>query len=204
MTKVLRIRSPAWKSKYKLVPSGIHGTERVVQGVLVTLVALADLLDDRWLLLAALTLASVQVVVLKYLGQALLAWGCEKYNSFLRVQLKLWRFTCTVLVASLWLTYVSAGVFGCFIADLVLVVVFGCVAETVFGVSPQTPLTQRLPHLIFLGGILGVGGWVAVLGWDDADLKFSWQSLQPWRWPLLRTPDSLSTGFRIVGLWLGA
>eukprot|EP00752_Nemacystus_decipiens_P015535 g13861.t1 len=60
MTKLLRTRSPEWKSNCKLVPSGVHGTERVVQGVLVTLLALADLLDDRWLLLAALTLASVQ------------------------------------------------------------------------------------------------------------------------------------------------
>lgn len=27
LTKVLRVRSPEWKSKYMLVPSGIHGTE---------------------------------------------------------------------------------------------------------------------------------------------------------------------------------
>lgn len=75
LTKVLRVRSPEWKSGHQLVPSGILGMERLVQGVLVSLVALADLLNDRVLLLAALTLASVQVVVLEYVGQAPLTWG---------------------------------------------------------------------------------------------------------------------------------
>lgn len=70
LTKVLRIRSDDWTSKHMLLPSGIHGAGRLVQGALVTLVALALLLDDRRLLLATLTVASAQVVLLESLGQA--------------------------------------------------------------------------------------------------------------------------------------
>lgn len=50
---MLRVRSDAWKNMYELIPSGVHGTERVVQIVLVTLAALADHLDDDQLLLVS-------------------------------------------------------------------------------------------------------------------------------------------------------
>lgn len=42
MTKVLRVTSVEWE-RHMLVLSGVHGTERAVQILLVTLVALADL-----------------------------------------------------------------------------------------------------------------------------------------------------------------
>ena len=222
LTKVLRVRSPEWKSGYKLVPSGIHGVERVVQGVLVTLVALADLLDHRWLLLAALILASVQVVMLEYEGQARLTWGRKTYNSYLYVQLKVWTFYVAGLVAWLWLSYVFAGFFGCFLIGLLLVTLFAmtlrslyegrrsvcgtpcsqCLERVVDGmVSKEVP--EIVAGVVILGSV-GLGLWAAVEGWDDADLKFSPQSLQPWRWPLVEPgPDSFLEVVRVMGLWLG-
>lgn len=205
MTKVLRIRSPEWTSRHKLIPSGIHGTERVVQGVLLTLVALADLLDDRWLLLAALTLASVQVVVLEYLGQASLTWGRDKFNNVLRIQLRVWTVYVAGLVAWLWLSYVFAGFFFCILVGVDLIAVLGalrlCFDRTSIDYHTGNEILSVL--LILLGSSL-VGVWLSVLGWNDADLKFTPQSLQPWRWPLFRRPDSLSTYARIVGLWFSA
>lgn len=211
LTKVLRVRSLEWKSKHKLVPSGIHGTERAVQGMLLTLVALADLLNHRGLLLTALICASVQVVLLEYVGQSRLTWGHERYNSVLRLQLRKWTGVCTGLVAWLWLAYLFACFFFCFLGGLVVFLVYMCLMPGCLGDWSRDKDDYRFQGkwvyipviLVFFGGV-GVGIGLAVVGWDDADLKFSPQSLQPWRWPLLRAPDSFSTGVRIVGLWVGA
>lgn len=74
LTKVLRVWSDEWK-RHDLVPSGSLGTERALQLLLVALVALAGLLEDRVVLLTVLTLASVHVVLLESVGQAVTTWG---------------------------------------------------------------------------------------------------------------------------------
>eukprot|EP00903_Cladosiphon_okamuranus_P014758 g13675.t1 len=206
LTKVLRIRSDDWKSKHKLLPSGIHGTERLVQGLLVTLVALADLLDNRRLLLVTLTLASAQVLLLEYEGQARLTWGRDKHGIVLSVQLLLWTGYCGVVGSFLWLSYALAGFFGvllpCFLFVLLLQALSRCAASFI-SLDDGRWSNELVYKYVIPGGVLGVGVWAAVLGWDDADLKFSPQSLQPWLWPLLRAPDSFSTSVRVVGLWVG-
>ena len=201
LTKVLRVRSVAWTT-HKLVPSGIHGMERVVQLVLVTLVALADLLDDRVLLLTALTLAAAQVVIMEYVGQACLTWGYAKYHRDLCAQLGVWTGVCAGLAASLWLWYVFAGFFACFFLGLTLVVLF---LVGIYSFCNNFDNDPAMLTIFFIGsyGSVGVGIWASVLGWDEADLKYSPKSLLPWRWPLIRSPDSFSSVFRVVGLWLG-
>lgn len=101
----------------------------------------------------------------------------------------------------MWLAYVFAGLVGVFFCFLVLYV---CVS-VLLGCLPGSP--PDILEGLFVGavmvGIVVFGIWAAVLGWDDADLKFSSQSLQPWRWPLLRAPDSWSMVARVLGLWLG-
>lgn len=186
LTKVWRGRSDDWtkdENMYKLVPSGILGAERVVQGVLVTL---ADLLDDRRLLMAALTLASVQVVVLEYLGQACLTWGFARYN----------RVLCEQLMAVPGLSMMIA----CFLplSQLFGPVFFSvCVSMVLISCACPEPASDRgisriiMSPLFFVGGIiLAVAGvWEPVVGWDngvwetvvetdDGDLKISqsiWQ-----------------------------
>ena len=192
MTKVLRVRSPEWKRKL-LVPSGMHGLERVVQIVLITLVALADLLEHRVLLLSALVFASVQVVLLEYVGQACLTWGFPAYHGFLRVQLQVCAASCADLVASLWVSYVFAGY------------------VTVIVVSAFVHATLIKKFVNYHSGACsgfwvvanGLGIWAAVVGWNEADLKYSPQSLQPWTWPLTRAPDSFAMGARFLGFWCG-
>lgn len=207
LTKVLRVWSPAWTDNL-LVPSGIHGAERVVQGVLVTIVALADLLDNRVLLLTALVLASAQVVVLESVGQAALTWGFKTYRSILGAQLGAWAFVCAGMVAFVWVVYVFAGFFGCVPCEFVALFVLG------YGLSwaknhfhwdedRGAVYMERFFYINSLG-VNVVAIWAAVEGWDEADLKYSWRSLQPWRWPLLRAPDSFFTGLRVIGLWFGA
>ena len=230
LTKVLRVRSAEWSDNL-LIPSGIHGTERVVQGVLVTLVALADLLDDRVLLLTALTIASAEVVVLESVGQAVLTFGSAVYTNMLCVQLGVWALVCAGMVASVWLMYVFAGFFGVIIivgvVGVVILIVIAlseciCVQKSrSFNIWIATRfLADTNPSLaggkgtkqdrvlllvivaVFLA-ILGSGIWAAVEGWDEAALKFSWRSLQPWRWPLFRAPDSFVSFVRGIGLWFG-
>lgn len=144
--------------------------------MLVTLVALADLLDHRVLQLVALALASAQVVVLEYVGQARLTWGFAEYNHILLAQLKVWACMCAGLVAWLWLAYVFAGIFACVFCGLVLFTLFWAGSSECLD-----PLWEkRTVVLIVIGSVsVGVGVWLAVLGWEDADLKFSLQSLQP-------------------------
>ena len=203
LTKVLRVRSVAWTT-HKLVPSGIHGIERVVQLVLVTLVALADLLDDRVLLLTALTLAAAQVVVMEYVGQACLTWGYVKYHRILCAQLGVWTGVCAGLAAWLWLSYVFAVYLGCMVFGSMLLGVLLYVGLSFsFDEDREWTFFGALLSIVAFG-ITGVMIWASVLGWDEADLKYSPKSLLPWRWPLIRSPDSFSSVFRVVGLWLGA
>lgn len=204
LTKVLRARSDDWKAeqnKFKLVPSGILGAERVVQGALVILVSLADLLDDRWLLMAALTLASVQVIALEYLGQACLTWGFAKYHRTLREQLLVWTSICWGLVGGMWFSYVFGAVLVSLGVSISLISIEYLRHESDDGISRTT-----LSLLISVGAVIFAvaGVWETVVGWDDADLKNSWQSLLLWRWPLFRKPDSFFQFLMIVGHWLGA
>lgn len=205
LTKILRTRSDEWKegTRHRLIPSGILGTERVMQGVQVTLVALADLLNDRRLLLAVLTFVSVQVIVLEYVGQARLTYGFAKVNRELRVQLGAWTFCSAGFLAWLWFWYVFAGCFSTMMTVGVIQGALGATSITNRHMRTNRHMTIELALICPPVVGIGVGIWAAVLGWDDADLKFSWQSLQPWRWPLFRAPDSFSTGARIVGLWFG-
>lgn len=201
LTKVIRVRSREWKSGHELVPSRIHGTERLVQSVLVTLLALADLLDDRVLLLAVLVCASAQVVLMEYVGQARLTWGYARYNGVLCIQLRVWTGFCAGLVAWLWLAYVFAGVMSCFLlvaCPLVLCVMVLC---AVLGLREESVWFRMSISLAILGGI-GVMISAAVVGWDAADLKFSPQSLQPWRWDF-RQQGFFFAVFRNIGLYGG-
>ncbi|CAM9914374.1 unnamed protein product [Ectocarpus fasciculatus] len=192
LTNVLRIMSAGWKNYHDLVPSGIHGTERVVQGGLVTLVAIADLLDDTPLLRWTLTLASALVIVMEYVGQALLTWGSQTYNRTFRIQVGVWTCMCAGLAAWLLLAYFFAGLVCFVFVGFVLAWFYRLLGLNSWSLRAVTGL------VMFSYGIVATAE-----GWDDEDLKFSWQLLQPWMWPLTRAPYSFWTGVRLVGLWVG-
>lgn len=78
LTNISRFRE--WeKTECQLIPCGLHGTERIVQAVLLTTVAVADLLDSRVLLLIGLSLATAQVFFMEVVGQMVITWGYTKY-----------------------------------------------------------------------------------------------------------------------------
>lgn len=194
MTGVLRVRSQEWKN-IRLVPSGIHGAERVVQVVIVTLVVLADLLDDRVLQLVALTCASVHVVLLEVVGHAVLTWGWARYTKALSLHLVTLLSTCAIDVASLWFGYVFAGLCGC----------LACSAVLRSGLDWGWGMESRSGNILRWTsyGIvtIGLAVWAGVNDWNEADLKFSPKSLETWRRALFHPPDSIWTGFRIIGNW---
>ena len=200
LTRMRRVLSSDWESKVNLIPSGIHGSERAVQILLVTIVAIADLLEDRVLLLTALVSASVQVVVVETVGQAVITWGVSFYRRFVFLVVGVWAFVCAGALAFVWLAYVFAA----------SVFVTSVVGFLVFGTSWGSSCRMRSDGCFSWVRRLGVLGtflaffWIAVLDWHEADLKFSLQSLQPWRWEsLFRTPDSIFVGVRVMGLWVG-
>lgn len=201
LTKLLRVRSREWKSGCMLVPSGLHGAERALQGVLVTLVALAGLLDNKWVLLGTLAAASVQVFVVECIGQAALTWGSAKYIRVLYHHL-LW---CTVmslyLVCLLWFTYACAGILGA----CVLGVLLYCINSSLLisGCLDARSSCFKVSAYLALFSTLGLGIWATVVGWDEAEMKYTFKSLQPWRWPLLSLPVSLASFLRVSGLWIG-
>ncbi|CAM9398897.1 unnamed protein product [Scytosiphon promiscuus] len=205
VTKMLRVRSPEWRSGHQLVPSGIHGIERVVQGVLLTFAALADLLDDRWLLLMALIAASVHVVVLEYVGHTHLTGGREKYRFIVCMQIAQWTFMCALAAGWLILSYLSTGIFPCVMCSLELVCFSMFYYSAGNGCKGALRLVReniQLKALMFLAACI-VAVCPALLGRDASSLNTAWLALQPWRWPLTSVPDSFSTGVRFVGLWLG-
>ncbi|CAN0033725.1 unnamed protein product [Scytosiphon promiscuus] len=198
LTKILRVRSSDWKS-HKLVPSGIHGTERTGQLVLIVLVALADLLDDRVLLLTALTLASVHVIFVESVGQAVTTWGWRTYlQSVLPTFGMLIIFGICGAIFS-WIIYVFAGTFSCILLCLTFL------ASLFRGVQGNSHLnrTWEVCSWIVVMGTVVVVGWVGSEDWKEADLKWSIPSLLPWRWCLTRAPDSFLGSLRLVGLWVG-
>ena len=209
MTKLMRVRSPEWERNL-LVPSGIHGTERVVQIVLVTLVALADLLDHRVLLLTALVIASAQVLVLEIAGQTCLTWGLATYRQTLYHQVCELTVVFVGLVAWLWLTYAFAGYFGAVLFGGLILISYEVSYVLCAGANTSYSLRDRsraITVTVFVVASVvsnGVGIYAAVLSWDETNLKLSPKSLQPWRWPLTRAPDSFASGLRVLGLWAGA
>lgn len=110
VTKIYRVMSKEWRD-HLLVPSGIQGVERALQFVVLTLVALADLLDDKVLRLAALTCASMQVVLLEVAGQVVVTWTWKDFTKIVLIRLGNATFNAVVFSAALWLEYVFAGAF---------------------------------------------------------------------------------------------
>jgi len=195
MTKVYRVMSKEWKDDL-LVPSGIHGVERAVQFVVVTLVALADLLDDRDFRLAALSFASVQVALLEFAGQMIVTWGWATYTKFLFLKLGHVLFCAACFTAILWAEYIFAGAF-----------VWILIAVLITRYYRHEDLREKSVilwwvHLFVYVAVVGVAIWGMVTDWNEAELKFSPRLLQLWRWALFRLPVSFWTGLRAVGHWI--
>lgn len=125
LTKVLRVWSDERK-RHDLVPSGSLGTERALQLLLVALVALAGLLEDRVVLLTVLTLASVHVVLLESVGQAVTTWGWRTYSSQVFHLVGVWTSICLGCAGFSWLTYVFAGAISCLIFGSTTLVLWVC------------------------------------------------------------------------------
>lgn len=167
LTKVLRVWSPEWKAN-KLVSRGIHGTERAVQLVLLVLVVLADLLEDRVLLLTALISASVYVVLLETIGQAVTTWGWRKYT--INTCKVVGKMTLIILgcVGCLWLDYVFAGALFCIFSGLSLLVLWARASQRY---SHPNRNWENICFWFFVLGTTGVVGWVACMDWKEAGLK---------------------------------
>lgn len=194
LTKVLRVTSAEWE-RHELVPSGIHGTERAVQLVLVTLVALADLLESRKLLLWALGCATVNVVAIECTGQVVVTWGFRRYRGVLLEQSRDWTLLGVGSVAFLWISYVFAGaIFWLALGQAGRATLFVMIS------CPNEEVKRAVEALVFVG-VWAVACWVGVMDWDEADLKTSPRSLQPWAWPVARAPDSVVRGLRLASLW---
>lgn len=211
LTKVLRVRSPEWKSN-KLVPIGIHGTERVVQLVLAVLVALADLLEDRVLLVTALASASVYVILLEVIGQAAMTWERKTYSRELRLAMT--RFGGMLIVGMVLhtLVYVFAVAFFCLILGLVtwLRVVRKC---------SSLNRTMKKMRWLFVLAYIGVVVWVASMDFKEVrsevrsgdrsskvwGLVWTDIGVVPWKWPLTLAADSVSVFrvLRVTCLWIG-
>lgn len=205
LTKLMRIRSSEWKTKHKLVPSGIHGTERVIQGILVTLVAFADLLDNRMMLLTALVLASVQVVSLE----------SARINPRLSLRVEYpsgvpsstyviftWLFTVgvsIVLIYSLFNVVFDYMCFGLVVFSVYMPVMAGCLGDWSRDKDDRRFKGRwiTVPMALVSFGSVGVGILVTVLHWDDADMKGSSQS--GWWGIMSRGLDYFSTGVSILG-----
>lgn len=203
MTKALRIMSFEWRH-YQLVPSGIHGVERAVQLLLVTLVALADLLDSKVLLLSALSFATLEVILLESIGQAVITWTIPKYARALDLQLRTWLVFIGGGLGLVFSAYVFAGAISLLV--LLAIWVSSCVL-----CLPERPIdaTSRFKLMVVvlvtvlafagMAVLLGATGWVAFLDVKEFD---GFISVRPWSWPLTRKPDTLITWLRLPALWV--
>lgn len=98
----------------------------------------------------------------------------------------------------LWLLYVFGGL--CF-------ALAGGQARlaTLFAIiSCPRDKVARVCETVNFSGVWAAVFVAGVMDCEEADLKTSPRSLQPWVWPLTRAPDSISRGLRLLGLWFTA
>eukprot|EP00752_Nemacystus_decipiens_P007862 g7024.t1 len=177
LTNLLRVKSAEWEHR-ELVPSGTFGIERVVQLVLVVLVALGDLLENEELLLWALVCATLNVVLMETAGQMVVTWGFRRYGSVLFEQFRDWTLLAVGGVACLWLLYVFGGAF--------FALAWGQAGrERLFAMTPcPSGRVARICETAVFFGVWAFAVWTGVMDWEEANLKTSLKSLQPWAWSL--------------------
>ena len=195
LTRMIRINSGEWK-RHELVPSGIHGTERAAQSLLLTVLALADLLDSRVLLLVGLVAAASQVVLMEVAGQVVITWGFQGYVSTLSLALLscwqivfLWMFLC-------FFYFVFAGALTAYaVCSLLLFWLESVQCWAALSVEVKNLVGSSLSTV----GAFVVAAGVAVLDCIGLDIKVC---LAPWKWPLTQAPDGIRSALRLPGLWL--
>jgi len=186
LTAVLRVRSDEWKGN-QLVPSGVSRIERVVQLVLAILLALANLLDDRKWLLAALTYALVQVVLTEAAGQVL-TWGFSAYMVALFGHVFSWMCLFSGFAVFCWLLYVAPLFF--------LVSMVGTVVSSMLHVIFHG--RKRMERgVFFLFLVVGISMQQVFLGMGDL-YSFSPQAFQPWTWDFDSSTLQLSVGVALA------
>ena len=209
LTTLIRICYGGWKDEYRLIPKGIHGTERFVQFVLITTLAVSEILDHRLLLLIGLSLATFQVVILEIVGQIAITWGLKKYLKAVFTQF----FSCAMAIAG-WMVLAWVGYFGGRFASVVVFVLIlvGCVfvvvrsaRSCIAGVLKKLIDSKLLSYgAVFL---LWLGMSVNIVVDDVSLTKHGYDdllvSVTPWKWRLLtHAPDGIWSGMRFVVLWL--
>lgn len=202
-TKLIRIRSVEW-GQFKLVPRGIHGSERAVQLALLATLALADLMGSRELLLFGLSATAFQVVVLEVWGQAA-TWGFSNYLVEVVRRIVYWAWAMLVWWGLSCVGYVLAS----FLTGMLLT----AAVATVFGYYfPNSPIytKQLLAFIAFLSYniFLSYSLWSERRGHVDWNDFFGLDEFrvvaQPWKWPLLKQPDGLYSALRLPWLWVAA
>ena len=206
LTKLIRKCSPSWKRE-DLIPNGIHGTERLVQFVLVTTLAVSEILDSRPLLLIGLSLATFQVVILEIVGQAVITWGWRKYLVSVGRRL----YSCVMVCSLLWsvaaLSYFSERFASVLLLGLIILIgcVFvgrrsaqGCIAGAFEKLNGSKPCSFVALPLFFVGYYVYL-----FLFWSyDPETSFT-VLLTPWKWrSLTEAPDGIWGALRLLVLWL--
>jgi len=202
-TKLIRIRSAEWE-QFKLVPRGIHGSERAVQLGLLATLALADLMESRELLLFGLSATAFQVVVLEILGQAA-TWGFCNYSVEVFRRVVYWAWAMLVWWGLSCVGYVIASFLTGMLVTAAVATVFGyCFPDCSIYTKQLIAFVAFLSYNVFLSYTLWLelGGhvdWNDFFGLDEFSVV-----AQPWKWPLLKQPDGLYSALRLPWLWIAA
>lgn len=202
-TKLIRIRSVEW-GQFKLVPGGLHGSERAVQLALLATLALADLLESRELLLFGLSATAFQVVVLEVLGQAA-TWGFCNYFVEVSKRILYWVWAMGVWWGISCAGYMVASFLTGMLVTGAVASVFGCV-------FPNSSISAK-QLIAFIGFLsynifLSCSVWLehgGVLHWSDFFRVDEFRVMaQPWEWPLLDQLDGLHSALRLPWLLVSA
>lgn len=227
-TKLIRVRSDDWTSS-KLVPRGIHGLERAVQVVLLTTLALADLLESRVWLLVGLSATAAKVVMLEVLGQAILTWSFKHYFKEVSHHLTDWTF----LLVLGWGLSCGLYLVGAYVTIFVMWVLFAVVLAMCLSPCLVLFLTDNeddededggklcavwsVPIILsFFLAFLCVEAVASELGvntsyWSVEDGENDWLlpkdlsiCTQPWKWPLMSRPYTVGNAFGLPFWWFVA
>ncbi|CAN0199680.1 unnamed protein product [Ectocarpus fasciculatus] len=191
LSSIIRISSDGWK-RHDLVPNGVHGAERLVQSILLTTLAVADLLDSREALLVGLFVATLQVVLLEIVGQIVITWGLHAYLFTLLKTIRLCVTACVAWIIGGFFWYVFAGGFAiAFTMSLLLWVFFSSRHGDLS--SPRTNTIAFIPLVVALP--------MCVLDCIGLELRIC---LSPWKWPFTEMPDNFRDAVRLPGLWIAA
>ncbi len=201
MTKLIRVMKD--KRKHHLIPSGMHGTERAAQFILIAFLAAAEIVESRTLLLGVLWATTLKVVVLECL------WQWKTWGLYVLLKGVALRLLSTAFPVVCWMLYSMVSFLERRFIPVYGLGVILLHSPCCLRIANNIHKNCRWLMLRLLSLIMPSLGFYLIYflqDKDEIDEILNWQYLRsswtPWEWALVQAPDDIFSALDLLGLWL--